>query len=291
MFQKSTKAAIVAILLVCLVAVSLHLAYDREYFYSGSNPPGPKSIAMSIGPQDGKYLIWNIVQTMSSGHNMQGVWCGKINDDFELEWSRRISEDYGHYPVVAVDSSGIIYTVWLDKQDNGAVLDSSGQELRKLRIPTPDDLARPPVLNIDQWGNLHLRYSEDSSVEEALILDDEGYVIDVVDPTSMNYTTTYELNKNSTSRVYEGSVIFEGRRAVYVVDDDSHIWIASVNSEAFITIVDQDGVLLVDGQQVDVIPESVPLALKYLLVVAPVIISVAIIIGWALWLKRSRKLE
>lgn len=291
MFQKSTKAAVVATVLVCSIAVALHLSFDREYFYSNGNPPGPKSIAMSIGPQDEKYLIWNVVQWMNSGHNMQGIWCAKMNDDFDFVWNKRISEDYGDYPAIAVDSSGIIYTIWFNNHDNGAVLDSSGHELRTLRIPTPDDLAKSPVLNIDQWGDLHLRYLEDSSSEETLILDVEGNVIDIVDPTSSNYTTTYELNENLTSRSYEGLVDVEGRRPVYVVDTDSNTWIVSVNSEAFVTVVNQDGVKLVDGHHIDVIPDSVPLALKYLLVVAPVIISVAIIIGWALWLKRSRKLE
>jgi hypothetical protein len=250
--------------LVCGVSAVIYIQLDCGYYYSDGGPPQPGSIAMATGPSGAVYFVWDVGQWECGGHNMQGVWLGKVDGvTNEFLWRKRISEDCCPYdPVIAVNKSEIIFVVWIDGKDNGAVTNSEGDVLKTLEIEDLRYSGMPLVLNIDQWENLHLKYMEDYPDQRTRILDPEGSLLSIEDPYSPVYNQTYQLNNNSTSRYYSGLIDIKGEDPVYLLDSEGNTWIASVNSEAYITIANVEGVKLVDGGESWWMVESWMLSLK-----------------------------
>ncbi len=222
---------------------------------------------------------------------MQGIWLGKIDgvtNDFL--WRKRISENCCPYdPVIAVNESEIVYVIYIDGTHDGLVTSSEGDVLRTLEIEKLRYSVTPMVLNTDQWGNLHLKYMEHYPDYRTRILNPEGNLLSIEDPFSPEYNQTYRLNLNSTSRSYFGPIEMEGEDPVYLLDSEGNTWIASVDSEAYLTVADDVGSKLVDNMELDVIPESIPGYLRPVIFGTAVIVCAAAILIWLRWYTKSRR--
>ncbi len=277
--------------LVCCIAAAVYIQVDKEYYYSNGGPPQPGSIAMATGPSGAVYFVWEVGQWECGGHNMQGVWLGKVDGvTNEFLWRKRVTEDCCPYdPVIAVNKSETIFVVWIHGKNNGVVANSDGNVLRTLEIEDLRYSVVPLVLDTDQWDNLHLKYVEHYPDHRTRILDPGGNLLSIEDPYSPEYNQTYQLNRDSTSKSYHGPIDVEGEYPVHLLDSEGNTWIASVDSEAYLTVANDEGSKLVSDEELDVIPESIPGYLRIVIVGTAVIICAAAILIWLLWQLKTRR--
>ena len=289
MIDKSTLKVVAVLAVICGAATVIYLLVDQDYYYVDGGPPGPHRIAMAMGSNEMVYLVWDVRQWDIASHNMQGTWIGGVDSGGnQLLWVKRVSNEYGIYPVIAVDESDLLYVIWIGGEKNGVVLDSTGNKLRELRIPTPNHVPVHPTLNIDQFGDLHLTYMEDYPTEETVIFDNWGNILDIVNPMTPAYNATYQLNRNSTSRLYQGAIEVGGEYPVYIVDSDLNTWIVSVNSEAYLTVIDQNSQKLVDNEELDVIPESIHGNVRLAIIGSTIALCITTVAVWV-WRVRVRR--